>query len=69
MTNNWKIKDNKIICYNLYHKLHPFEAEMRIIEREVKRIRKKNKCSELEATEVYKTELKELLKKEGCKVN
>lgn len=55
---DWRIKDNKIICYNLQHKLTPFKVEWKDIDRAVDRIKKKNKCDELEATIILKKELK-----------
>lgn len=56
---DWRIKDNKIICYNLLHKLRPFKVGEGEVERAVKKIQEENKCSEFEATDIYKKQLKQ----------
>ena len=63
---DWRIKDNKIICYNLQNKLTPYKVEWKSIEDAVARIKKKNKCDELEATIILKKELKQKVA-EKCK--
>lgn len=61
---DWRIKDNKIICYNLYNKIHPYEAREVEIEERIRRIRKRYRCSELQATIIYKAELKQQRKEQ-----
>jgi hypothetical protein len=54
---DWRIKDTKIICYNLQNKITPYKAEMEAIERRARAIMKKEKCDELTAYKILKKQL------------
>ena len=56
---DWRIKDNKIICYNLCNKLMPFTVGMKDIEKAVDIVKKQNECDDLEATIIMKKKLKQ----------
>lgn len=57
MTNEWLIKDYEIRCYNLQNRLTPNKVEMFSIQKEAKRIQRKNKCDYLTALKTLKKQL------------
>lgn len=64
---DWRIKDYKIICYNLQNQLTPFKANMETIEKSAKAIRKKSKCNELTALKLLRKQLEEKLTEKSHK--
>lgn len=67
---DWKLKDNKIVCYNYYNKIRRLSGEKvlrekglsALINKEIKRIQKREKCDEYTASEIYKRELRAKLR-------
>ena len=53
---DWRIK---YYMPNLYSKLHNFNINMPVINKEIALIKKSNKCSTLQALEIYREKLKE----------
>lgn len=68
---DWRIKDNKIVCYNYYNKICRLSGEKvlrekglsALINKEIKRIQKRDKCDEYTASETYKRKLRVELRK------
>lgn len=62
---DWRIKDTKIICYNLQNKITPYKAEMEAIVRRARAIRRKEKCDELTAYRILRKQLETELDKKA----
>lgn len=64
---DWKLKDFKIVCYNLQNKITPFEASETELCKRATKIRKEYKCDELTAYILLKKQLeKELAEKRSA---
>lgn len=69
---DWKIKDYEIRCYNLQNKLTPYEADEVTLNKQMRAIRKENKCDVLSAWKILKCRLEaELIRRaqESQRVN